>query len=153
MDDCSGVDTTTSFAGFLAWIRFSMRIDVEYLPDDSPWINFAYCVAKKMVDHRFRHFAIIYQQMVYNLAGDTLINYAQDVDGQNFFEELREKWKIGGFHAGVVNSTTDLTDSVSLQVIEAAATFTLQDLQALKTPYGRTYMQFAQLQGDAWGIS
>lgn len=55
-----------------------MGISAQYLPDSSPDINTAYCLAKAQVNLAFTQFPLIYEIMIYNLAGDILINIAQD---------------------------------------------------------------------------
>jgi hypothetical protein len=55
--------------------------------------------------------------------------------------------------AGVIGSSADETTSESLVVPEAMKNLTLQNLQNLKTPYGRQYLYFAQAFGTNWGLS
>ena len=153
-----------NISGFTNFIRDVMGIPTAVLPDDSPVIAMALCVAIDIVALSFIQISpLIYVLMVYNLAGDNLINYAQDqadapnIEGSNpsapYFRNLRQRWNINGFAPGVVISTSDQGTSAGLVVQEAARNFTLADLQNLKTPWGRTYLGFAQKYGTIWGVS
>lgn len=99
----------------------------------------------------------IYTLAVYNLAADALINFADDdsiVRNQTYFEDLRAKLRISEVSLGVVSSSSNDVSSTSLLNPEAMKTLTLQDLQALKTPYGRRYMGLAQAYGsNVWGLT
>lgn len=101
--------------------------------------------------------SLTYLLAVYNLAADRLINFASDdsiVPDQSYFEDLRQKLRISEVSTGVVSSTSNETSSTGLLNPEAMKTLTLQDLQTLKTPYGRTYMGFAQAYGpNIWGLT
>jgi hypothetical protein len=153
----------TTLAGFIAWIRASMGITTTVLPDSSTWITFAYSLALDMVNADVQNYSQdIYTLMVYNLGGSYIVNFAQDVStaivaGSNppapFFANLRQTWNINGFNPGVIQSSSDEGTSQSFVVSEAAKTFSLADIQQLKDPYGRTYLQFAQQIGTLWGIS
>lgn len=95
----------------------------------------------------------MYLLAVYNLGADRLMNYAQDQRGQTYFKDIRRNLKLGAFTPGVVTSASDQGTSTALLDIEAAKTFTIADLQTLKTPWGRTYMGIAQDVGTLWGLS
>jgi len=149
-------------AGFLNFVRVTMGIPVANLPDTSPVIAMAFLVAIDLVNQAL-NLAIpdIYTLAVYNLAGDNLVNYAQDAsnapiyqNGMTYFTYLRTQFGCNNFSPGVVSSSADVSTSNSLQVIEAAKNLTLGNLQNLKTPWGRTYLAFAQDYGpNIWGIS
>lgn len=68
-----------TLAGFLAWIRTVMGITANYLPDAAPVITTAYNVAVSIANSQIAQIdQSIYALMVYNLAGDNLLNYAPD---------------------------------------------------------------------------
>lgn len=91
---------------------------------------------------------------IYNLAADFLINIGQDYPGQTWFADLRKQWNIGAIVTGVVSETHDESTGTSLLNPEQFKDLTLSDLQALKTPYGRFYMGFAQKYGQTlWGLT
>lgn len=79
-------------------------------------------------------------------AGATVTEY--------FFARLRSQWKLASFAPGVVASSSDVSTSASLINPEFFANLRLLDLQLLKTPFGRRYLQLAQAYGPAiWGLS
>lgn len=71
-----------------------------------------------------------------------------------FFADARRVLKLNSFTPGIVGSTSDLSTSVSLDVPEFFKHLTLDQLQLLKTPYGRAYLRLAQRYGPTvWGIT
>jgi hypothetical protein len=171
-----------TLAGFLLFVRNTMGISTAILPDNSPVIGMAFAVALAIVNPQLKCAPAlpqfdstgaqlnggglsVYALAVYNLAGDNLLNYAQDLPdaepvtgsgdpGLPFFAWTRKQLNINGFVSGVIQSSGDNGTSVSLVVQEAAKDFTLANLQQLKTPYGRQYLAFAQSYGPTtWGIS
>jgi hypothetical protein len=145
------IDSSPTLAGFTDFVRNVMGISVGDLPDDSPWLEFSYDIAIDIVNDALNTInGAVYTQAVYNLAGDNLINFAQDGTGQTYFADLRKQWNILGFVPGVVESTSDEGTSASYVVQEAAKTFTLADIQNLKTPYGRRQDQSNSLEERRW---
>lgn len=140
-------------AGFVAFVRGQMGIGPSVLPDDSNYLVWAYDVALAIVNRALAAVPPIYMLAIYNLAGDNLINYAQDTPPSTYFADLRKTWGINSFVAGVITSSSDEGTSESLTVPDAFKNLTIADLQNLKTPYGRTYLGFAQRYGTLWGIS
>lgn len=97
---------------------------------------------------------MIYTLAVYNLAADRLINFALDIPDQTFFTDLRCKLRIEDRTPGVTSSTSDQGTAASFLNPLFMETLTMQDLQTLKTPYGRQYMAFAQMYGrNIWGLT
>ena len=95
-----------------------------------------------------------YAMAVYNLAGDRLVNFAQDQVGQTFFQTMRTNLGLNSFVGGVISATADNGTSQSMVVPEAMETLTFSDLSTLKTPWGRQYLGMAQDYGAGpWGIS
>lgn len=154
-----------TLAGFIAFVRNVMGISTAVLPDASASIPLAYAVAIEIVNQQLAiASSLMYSYAVYNLGGDNLINYAQDLDGappvagsdppQAYFAYARKRFNIYGFVSGVIQSASDEATSESMVVQEAAKNFTLADLQALKTPWGRQYLAIAQKYGPAiWGFN
>jgi hypothetical protein len=98
--------------------------------------------------------ATIYTLAVYNLAADRLINYAMDVANQTYFRDLRKTFRLTEVSVGVPSQVSDQGTAVGILNPEQMRLFTLQDLQTMKTSYGRQYMAFAQMYGRSiWGIS
>ena len=146
-------------AGFLTFIRNVMGINTTVLPDSSPVIGTAFQVALEIVSVLLNCASpVMYTLAVYNLAGDNLLNYAQDLPdaevvpgsgdpGLPFFAWTRKQWDLNGFISGVISATYDQGTGNTMVVQEAAKMFTLSDLQNLKTPYGRQYLAIAQRAG------
>lgn len=150
---------TPTLAGFIAWVRTAMQISVDILPDDSIWFVYAYNVAFDINDPSYACVSpIIYMLMVYNLGGDNLVNFAQDNPAlpppeNTYFTDLRKSLKINNFVAGVVQNASDQGTAMSALVPDFFKTLTLANLQQLKTPWGLTYLSYAQRTGTQWGIS
>jgi|SRR5579862_2496067 len=170
-----------TLAGFLTFIRNVMGISTTILPDSSPVIGMAFAVALAIANDALQTVAVpqfdstgaslnsggysIYAFMVYNLAADNLINYAQDLPGAAvvpgsgdpglpFFQWSRQQWNINGFVSGVISASNDESTGQTMVVQEAAKQFTLKDLQNLKTPWGRVYLGYAQSYGPTtWGLT
>ena len=148
-----------TIAGFVAFIQQIMGISATYLPTDSPAIQFAYDTATDIVNESFQNVPSaptspsIYAQMIYNLAGDTLINIAQDQPGQTYFQTARTDLNINGFVGGVIQSSGDEGTNESMVIAEQIKMFTVANIQSLKTPWGRRYIGYAQSYGNLWGIS
>ncbi len=150
----SGTSPTPTQAGFTAWIRSDMQISTSVLPDNAVWITYAYNISLEINDPCYALVSpLIYMLMVYNLGGDNLVNYAQDTPPSTFFTNLRATMKIGNFVAGVITSASDNGTSESIEAPDFMKQFTLANLQNLKTPWGRTYLQFAQRSGTIWGLT
>lgn len=163
-----------TLAGFLAFVR-ALGVPPNALPDDSAYLALAYNIAISLANIQLASVPVggdgtsVYTLMVYNLAMDNLVNYAQDVPGGPifidpngfptddpplpFFAGMRKQWGLNNWAAGVVASTSDVSTSTSLEVIEAAKTFTMSNLRNLKTPWGRNYLELAQDYGTLWGLS
>lgn len=163
--------TEPTRSGYLSFIRNIMVIDDVVLPDDSIWIDGSYNVAYNRVNKAIRRFPnhdqtqpSPYALAIYNLGGDRLLNFAQDlpdaavVVGSNpplpYFKFMRSQMKLMTFVGGTVQSSSDNGTSVSLVVPKAMENLTIQDLQNLKTPWGLNYMGIAQEYGPSgWGLS
>lgn len=150
-----------------------MGITTAQLPDTSPFITLAYCLAKSIVNTAFLAVdVLIYQQMVYNLAGSNLLNIATDPvingkvvpyppndakskdEGIGFFTYSRGQYNMLGFVSGVIQAAADEATSESMVVPDSLRGLTLMNLQQIKDPWGRAYLAMAQDYGPAaWGIS
>lgn len=152
-------------AGFLQWVRTIMGVPTEWLPDDSPAIGYAYDTALAIVNPSFICVpGPIYLQIVYNLAGHLLATWAPDVPGPpwfitvdgvgyGYFQYLRKQNNMLGFTTGIVQSSSDEGTSVGLVVPKQAENLTISQLQLTTTPWGRTYLGYAQDFGTNWGLS
>ncbi len=156
-------DLRPTLAGFTEFVRDEMGIAASALPDGSKYFGWAYAQSRSLVNHRICAVPLQYLLAVYNLGGDILVNIAQDpsdapvVPGTNppmkFFAYTRKSLNLNSFVTGVITSTSDQGSSESMDVPEQVKTFTLADLQNLKTPWGRAYIGIAQSVGSDWGLS
>lgn len=144
-----------------------MGIGTSVLPDGTPVIAFVYNYAIQTVNLALKVICNpsptepnTYAIAVYNLAGDRLLNFAQDAEGApvyktidvvtyRYFEYIRKTLNLTGFTPGVIQSTNDLTTGGSYVVPDAFAGLTIGDLSNLKTPYGVMYLSIAQDYGPS----
>lgn len=144
-----------TLAGFQWFIANVMQIPAVSLPPSAPVIGFAFSVACDTVLCAIQQASpLLYNQAVYNLAADLLINYATDTPATpTYFSGLRDTFKIGQFSAGVIANAGDEATSAGIEVIEGMRLLTIDQIQNLKTPYGRTYLGIAMKYGTAWGVT
>lgn len=73
---------------------------------------------------------------------------------ETFFAQLRSKLNLGIFAPGVVSNASDVSTSTGLNNPKFMEGLTLENLQLLKTPWGRAYLAIAQRLGpNVWGLS
>lgn len=148
------MDYTPTLAGFLAWVRSVMGVPAPALPDNSVYLTYAFNTSLEVVNQQILAVSPLrYQQAVYNLGGDNLVNWAQDIAPLTYWTDLRTTFKILSFVPGVVSSASDESSSTGIEVSESLKNLTLGQLQNLKTPWGRLYLSIAQEVGTGWGIS
>lgn len=95
-----------------------------------------------------------YVMAVYNLGMHRLLFVAQDQAGQTTFADLRKEFGLLSFQAGPIISASDQSTSESMAKPDWMDSMTLQSLTLLKTPWGRFYLEYAQMYGRTlWGIS
>lgn len=134
-----------SLVGYLAFIRDYMEISTAILPDGDPVIEFSYEFAKKTCTETLGSIdKFLYTNAVYNLAGDTLLTYGKDQPNKTFFAEVQKKYQLNTFVPGVVDGAHDESTGSSLLVPDQFKRLTIGNLQNLKTPYGRLYLQIVQ---------
>lgn len=146
--------TTPNITDYTTFIR-NAGFDTTVLPDGSEWIQNSFDVAYDIVNPDLAQgSSLIYVLAVYNLGVDRLINYAIDVSGQTYFADLRKSLNLLDITVGVIDSGSDQGTSAGIANPEQMKLLTFQDLQTLKTPYGRQYMAFAQMYGQTlWGLT
>jgi hypothetical protein len=156
---------TPTVAGFLTFVRGVMGVPTAALADDAPVITYAMNASLATVYVRIaclpagiHGYWTPYEMAVYNLAGDFLINYAPDnpsADPPNdvYFSTLRTQFGCLSFVAGVISATFDQGTGETQTVPDWTKGLTLSDLQRLKTPYGRRYLEIAQSSGPMWGLT
>jgi hypothetical protein len=147
------------------FVRNYMQIPISALPLNDPVILMTLAISEAIVNPDIQiangspNSSLgytgpgLYDLAVYNLAGDYLVNFAQDQPGQTYFSDLRKSFNINDFVAGVVSAANDESTGETLLTQDFMKSFTLSDLQRLKTPYGRRYLEIVQSYGTLWGIS
>ena len=140
---------------YLSFLRNVAGVPVSALPDSSTQIDDTLAVAQDIVSMTIQEAApTIYVLAVYNLATDRLLNYAIDQTGQTYFVDIRKAWNLLDITVGVISGGTDQGTTSAIENPEQLKMLTLADLQMLKTPYGRTYLGFAQSYGtNLWGLT
>lgn len=139
-----------SLAGYIAFIRSTMGVTVEQLPDDSPDIVLTYNAALEWVNLDILAYApSMYTICVYNLAGSFLVNWS----GADVFVKYREGANLNNLYAGVISSSSDESTSQTRLVPDFFKTLSMADLQMLRDPYGRAYLAIAQQFGSLWGLT
>jgi hypothetical protein len=149
---------TPNQTDFLAFIRGTAIIDPLVLPDNSTVITDAFAYAQAVVNPLLANLSgTLFALATYNLGTDYIINYAPDqvVNGvsRTDFADMRAKYGINTFVPGVTSSSANAPTSQALLNPEFMKKLTFGDLQLLKTPYGRFYMNVAQRMGTIWGVS
>lgn len=143
-----------TLAGFQDFVTNQMQVPTTALPVGSQALTDAYCVAMEIANDVMAMVApTIYTLMVYNLAGDALVNFAIDIPPSTYFAGLRSQFNINSQVNGIVSASSDEGTSQSLMLPDLFKEMTLADLNYLKTPWGRQYLAFAQRYGTAWGLS
>lgn len=150
----NSITSPPTLNGFIAWTRAVMGVPPTAIFDTDPGYDYAYQVALDLVPLDFSAtLPDIYTLTVYNLAGSLLIQWQQDVPGQTYFDELRMKFNMDGFVAGVITSANDVSTGQTLTVGKGLQNLDLISLQAIKNPYGRQAIAFMQSLGTLWGLS
>lgn len=142
---------TTDFYTFLTTVA---GIPAGALPSTSGYIAWALSYAEEMTLTVLRCVGQDYYCFaVYCLGTSFLLNWCPDQPGQTYFAETRKDMNLTGFTPGVVNAAADQGTSDSLLAPAFLQGLTLQNLQALKDPFGRQWLQMSQESGTLWGLS
>jgi len=89
----------------------------------------------------------VYTLAVYNLGMHQLLKIGQDITPSTFFSGARQQYGITSFVGGVISATADQNSSNAIAVPEAFKNLGFSNLDALKTPWGREYLAYAQEYG------
>lgn len=140
---------TPNIVDFLAFLRNSVGVPSVALPGTSPWPQYALTQAISIV--LVAPLGIIYTLAVYNCATHLLYTITPDVAGQNYFANARGNKGYGLIvpSTGLVAATADETTSTTLASPDWAKRLTVQQLQMMKTPWGREYLSYAQSYGPS----
>ena len=148
------ISSPPTLTGFQSFVTINMGVPTTALDSGGDSVATAFQVAQDMVNPVFAYLTPdLFTIATYNLAGHQLIEYAPDQAGQTFFKDLRSQFGLNAFAPGVVNSAGDAGTSASLVTPEFMNRLALSDLQLLKTPWGRRYLEISQAFGPLWGMS
>jgi len=141
-------------ADYTTFLYDVVGIPAANLPNTAPIIASSLQIAQDIVSLRLLTASPdLYTLAVYNLAADRLLNYAPDVPGQTWFRDQRKSLRLLELSVGVPTSVSDQGTSVGVLNPEALKNLTLANLQYLKTPCGRAYLEIAQAYGSVWGVT
>jgi len=140
---------TPNITDYTLFLRNVAGINTTVLPDNSAVIEWSFNYAMNVVSDFFAVIPqtpdqFLYGVAVYNLATDTLLNYAQDQPGQTFFAQVRQKYQLNVLIPGVVTEARDEDTSTGIINPKFMQGLTMGNLQNLKTPFGRQYLALAQ---------
>ena len=143
-----------TLAGFQDFVSNYMNIPASALPVGAPAVAFAFQIATDLVNPVLNCVSPdLFTLATYNLAGSNLIEYAPDQTGQTFFADARKFYGVSSFAPGLVQSTSDNSTATSLSMPKFTENLSLSDLQLLKNPWGRRYLEIAAKAGPLWGMS
>ena len=138
-----------TLTGYTTYLREIVGINTTVLPDGSPVIEFSYNFS---LNETLPLLAIIpqipeefmYTTAVYNLATHVLVTWAQDQPNQDFFTKLQRQYNLHSLVAGAVEAASDETTSTKLKVPKFFDNITFANLDFMKTPWGRMYLEIVQ---------
>lgn len=142
-----------TLTGYTAFLRDVVGIDTTVLPSGSPVIEFSYNLG---INYTQPLLAIIpqlpeeflYTTAVYNFATHMLMVWAKDQPNQEFFKKIQKQYNLHSLVAGAVESAQDETTSSKLKVPKFFDGLTFSQLDLMKTPWGRMYLEIAQSVGS-----
>jgi hypothetical protein len=155
----------TSLADFQSFAQNVMGVSPTVLPLTSPAYLVAYDLAAFTVNNNLNCIQPttplvgvrgLYEIAFNNLAGHYLILFAQDSPtnpNPTYWADLRNSLGLNSFTAGVIIQASDQGTAASIQIADWVKNLSIDELECLKTPYGRMYLSIAQKAGTVWGIS
>ena len=146
---------TPNLADYTLFVTQNMEISTVYLPSNSPFLSYAFNAAiNTVLNIQTTLPGVVYTVAVYNCAGHIQLMITPDQTGYTFFQDYRKNNNMLLPSFGVVQSSSDEATSVTNAVPDGLKNLTIQDLNFMLTPYGRTYLTFAQSFGPTvWGLS
>lgn len=144
--------STPNIVDFLCFLTYSVQIPSAALPATSPFPQFALSMA---IDKVLRGPSCIpgpvYTMAVYNCATHLLLGMTPDQQGQTYFANARsnEGFSLLLPSAGIVDATSDVSTSAAFTAPNWAAGMTIEQLGFYRTPWGRTYLGYAQSYGSS----
>lgn len=170
------ISAIPSLSEYKAWVNTYMGIPASALPADSAVLEDSYDFGVTVVNPLLNLAGgFIYSLALYNFAGHWLVAWAPDQPNSYFpsppaeppstvtdptkntgyFQWLRspQGFNLNAFVPGVIRASNDVSTGQSLVVPKQLETLGLMDLEMVKTPWGRMYLDLAQMAGTDWGIT
>ena len=148
---------TPNVTDYTTFLQTSVGIPVSALPADSPWITYAFNQGLALTAYIPTITPIVYVLAVYNCATHLQIKITPDQPAQTYFSTLRGSGE-GGFNlvgvpTSVLSGSADQGTSQAMAVPESLKNLTLTDLDFMRTPWGRDWIQYGQDIGPLWGLA
>ena len=140
--------TAPNLADFTTYVR-NQGVTTTVLPDGSPYLTWAFNYGVNVTSQPPGNMpAILYVLACYNLGMHYLLTITQDQSGQTFFADQRKAYSLLTFISGAVISSGDNGTNETLSEPEFLKGLLIGDLDQLKTPWGRSYLDYAQQYGS-----
>lgn len=138
---------------YLQFLRGSVGVPVDALPDDSVFITLSYEIGIALTPCGFAcASSTLYELMVYSCASSFLLNNTPDQPAQTYFSDLREKYGLLDSFNGIITAAGDQGTNAAAVVPDWVKRATLQELQWMKDPFGRQFLGFLQMAGSNWAL-
>jgi hypothetical protein len=134
----------------LAWANGQVTVTTETVLGLSVGNDIQVCIAgaaPAAYNGKFMAVATGTTTLVYDMPSDPGANTSPGLLNLSFFSELRKQFNLLAFVPGIVTSASDQGTQASLTVPDQFKGLTMQDLDLIKTPWGRAYLFYAQKAG------
>lgn len=147
--------TTPNLTDFTTYVQ-DQGATTTYLPVPSDYLDYALNYALSVAIGSevgfvsgLSGYANPYVMAVYNLGMHQLLKITPDQNGQTWFADQRTAYKLLQFQAGPVVASSDQSTAQTLAEPEFLKNLSMRDLDLIKTPWGRWYLEYAQQYGPA----
>lgn len=170
------ISNTPTLAEYTQWINTYMGIPTEALPPDSSVIQDSFTFATEVVNPLLMLVGgNVYTMAVYNFGGHWLVMWAPDqpnsyypsppaqppstvqapTNNNGYFFWLRSPsgYNLNAFTPGILEESHDVSTGQRWHVSKQLDNLNLMDLGMMNTPWGRMYLQIAQMWGSDWGMT
>ena len=139
---------TPNLADFTTYV-YDQGIPTAALPSNSDYLTYAFNYSQNVALQPAPSMAgIVFVMASYNLGMHHLLEIAPDQTGQTWFASARSQYQLLLPKVGVVSSGGDQGTSDTLVVPDFFKDMTLFALGLMKTPWGRRYLDYAQMYGS-----
>lgn len=135
--------TVANLADFTTFVT-NQGVPSDDIPSPSDYVAWAFDYALASVANGQHVPSTIYVLAVYNFGMHYLLRIAVDQTGFSFFTDARESYGLLSFKGGAVVSAADQGTSGSVSGSKALSNLSLLAMDMLKTPWGQSYLFYAQ---------